>query len=407
MRSACRLDKVNLPYGNVITSCVQKKEIWEKSYHMDLVKTKDHAIYYGSLVKMGYILDGERFIKTPKTGPRKKHNLPAQPKEAPSRFSNEVIFNLLMRIDGKLTDQGENIQKIEERVTKLENKLKEKENMPSEPMAVNSSATSSTAPAQQGAEGSAEPVEKSSPHVKSSGIQAEGSTYKSTSLVLQIKDSPQGVDQLAKTSSPEPQSKNDSEQRTKVVGSETKKQQTSPPNSEEVSIMDIFHQMVKEGQAEKNTARIETQKDGEDVEKGKQPTSATKVKAKAEKYKATITPPTEAKPPTKGKKTMATKTTFLKRKKSSKLAKKSKPVSTSSLQSPIPVSDKSTPEPSFRQSSPLREPYPFPLNPFYDTESSPFDTSDEYKPLTLILTKKGSRMGARTREWVQELKKKC
>ncbi|WRX27888.1 hypothetical protein QQP08_020375 [Theobroma cacao] len=44
MRSACRLDKVNLPYGNVITSLVQKKGIWAKRYDMNLVKTRDQAI---------------------------------------------------------------------------------------------------------------------------------------------------------------------------------------------------------------------------------------------------------------------------------------------------------------------------------------------------------------------------
>ncbi|WRX18656.1 zinc finger protein [Theobroma cacao] len=294
----------------------EKKGIWAKRYDMDLVKTRDQAIYYGSLVKIGYILDGKRFIKTPKTSPRKEHSLPVKPEEAPSRFSNEEIFNLLMMIDGKLTDQGEKIQKIEEKITELENKLKEKENMPSELVAADSSATSNIAPAQQGDKGSVEAVEKSAPYVESCGIQAK-------------------------------------EQGTKVVGSETKKQQTSPPNSEEFSIMDIFHQMIKEGQGEKDTARTETQKDGEDVGKGKKSASATRVKAKEEKAKATVAPPTEAKSPTKGRKTMATKTTFLKRRKSSKLVEKSRPVSTSSPQSPIPVSNKSSLEPSSRQSSPL------------------------------------------------------
>ncbi|WRX08785.1 hypothetical protein QQP08_001272 [Theobroma cacao] len=190
MRSACKLDKVNLPYGNVITSLVQKNGIWAKRYDLDLVKTRDQAIYYGSLVKMGYILDGERFIKIPKIGPRKEHSLPAQPEEAPSRFSNEVIFNLLMMINGKLTDQGDKIQKIEEKITELENKLKEKESIPSELVVADNSATSSIALAQQGAEGSVEPVEKSAPHVESSGFPAKGSTYKFASLVLQTEDSP-------------------------------------------------------------------------------------------------------------------------------------------------------------------------------------------------------------------------
>ncbi|WRX24196.1 zinc finger protein [Theobroma cacao] len=189
MRSACRLDKVNLPYGNVITFLVQNKGIWAKMYDMDLVKPRDQTIYYGSLVKMGYVLDGERFIKTPKAGIRKEHSLLAQPEKASFIFSNEVIFNLLIRIDGKLTNQGEKLQKIEEKIIELENKLKKKENIPSEPVVADNSATSSTAPAQQGAEGSAKLVEKSAPHVGSYGIQAEGSTYKSANPVLQIEDS--------------------------------------------------------------------------------------------------------------------------------------------------------------------------------------------------------------------------
>ncbi|WRX29158.1 hypothetical protein QQP08_021645 [Theobroma cacao] len=175
MRSAYRLDKVNPSYGNVITSLVQKKGIWAKRYDMDLVKTRDQAIYYGSLIKMG--------------------------------FSNEMIFNLLIRIDGKLTDQGVNLQKMEDKITELENKLKEKENMGSEPVATDSFAISSTAPTQQGAKGLVELAEK----FASFDTQAEGSTYKFASPNLQTEDSPQGVEQLDKSPSPKPQSKNNLE----------------------------------------------------------------------------------------------------------------------------------------------------------------------------------------------------
>ncbi|WRX15309.1 Reverse transcriptase [Theobroma cacao] len=266
MRSAYRLDKVNLPCGNVITSLVQKKGIWAKKYDINLVKTRDQAIYYGNLIKKGYVLDGEKFLKTSKTGPRKNHNLPAQPEEAPFRFSNEIIFNLLMRID---------------------------------------------------------------------------------------------------------------EQGTKVATAETEKQQASSPNSEKVSIMNIFHQMVREEQAEKDTIKIATQKDGANVRKGKKHASTPKLKAKTGKLEATTAPPAEAKQPTKRRKTMATKTTFLKRRKSFRLTEKSKPVSASSPHSLIHISDKSIPESSLRKSSPLQEPSPFPLNSFYGTASSPSASSDE------------------------------
>ncbi|EOY32381.1 Uncharacterized protein TCM_040266 [Theobroma cacao] len=113
-----------------------------------MVKTRDQAIYFGSLSKMGYKLDGERFIKTLKAGPRKESTLPAQLEGVLSQFSNKIIFNLLMRIDGKLTNQGAIIQKIEERLTEIERAMKEKEKMSSEPAVADTSVTPSNAPAQ-------------------------------------------------------------------------------------------------------------------------------------------------------------------------------------------------------------------------------------------------------------------
>lgn len=87
-----------------------------------MVKNRDQAIYLGSLTKMGYKMDGEKFTKTPKVS-----TIPT-PTEAPSSyFSSEMIFNLLMRIDGKLTNQGARLQKIEEKIAELENELKGKE----------------------------------------------------------------------------------------------------------------------------------------------------------------------------------------------------------------------------------------------------------------------------------------
>ncbi|KAK6267995.1 hypothetical protein QUC31_012155 [Theobroma cacao] len=38
MRGACRLEKINLPYGKIITSLVQKKGIWSSRYEVDKVK---------------------------------------------------------------------------------------------------------------------------------------------------------------------------------------------------------------------------------------------------------------------------------------------------------------------------------------------------------------------------------
>ncbi|EOY19423.1 Uncharacterized protein TCM_044513 [Theobroma cacao] len=43
MRRACIKDKINLPYGNIITSLVQKKGIWCSKYETDKQYKKDIA----------------------------------------------------------------------------------------------------------------------------------------------------------------------------------------------------------------------------------------------------------------------------------------------------------------------------------------------------------------------------
>ncbi|EOY00268.1 Uncharacterized protein TCM_010097 [Theobroma cacao] len=121
---------------------------------MDLVKSKDQAIYLGSLPKMGYKLDGEKYVKTPKAPSGKESSLIAQPETVSSQFSNEILFTLLMRMDGKLTDQGVRMLKIEEKLVELEKVLKEKGKMPIEPAATDTSATPSPTPTGQDAEGS-------------------------------------------------------------------------------------------------------------------------------------------------------------------------------------------------------------------------------------------------------------
>ncbi|WRX28299.1 hypothetical protein QQP08_020786 [Theobroma cacao] len=88
MRGARRLENINLPYRNIITSLVQKKGIWSSRYEADKVKSRDQAIYLGSLPKMRYKLDGETFVKAPKVAPRKETSLPTHPEASSSQFSN-------------------------------------------------------------------------------------------------------------------------------------------------------------------------------------------------------------------------------------------------------------------------------------------------------------------------------
>ncbi|EOY20292.1 Uncharacterized protein TCM_045746 [Theobroma cacao] len=141
--------------------------------------------------------------------------------------------------------------------------------------------------------------------------------------------------------------------------------QPSPSPSEEVSIMGLFHQMVHEEQVEKEAAKVKTQ------QVTSAPTHTTKKQTKKEKEKAIATPQAKSKPPGKGIKRMATKTKFLKRRKSSRITEKARPATISSPQEPLEVFDKSSPE----QSPP--KPSLEPLNVFYGTDESTLSASSE------------------------------
>ncbi|EOY08686.1 Uncharacterized protein TCM_023726 [Theobroma cacao] len=146
---------------------------------------------------------------------------------------------------------------------------------------------------------------------------------------------------------------------------EPQKKQPSPSNSVEVSIMDVFHQMVREEQVEKEAAKAHAQKSA-----FIEPAHIAEEQSSKEKEKVAIAPQAKSKPSSKGMKIMATKTKFLKRRKSSNIAEKAKPLVICSPQDLLEVSNKSSPEPSPQKSPP--EPSPEPLNVKYFTnESSP------------------------------------
>ncbi|WRX16232.1 Integrase [Theobroma cacao] len=136
------------------------------------------------------------------------------------------------------------------------------------------------------------------------------------SPILQIKDFHLDVGQPAKTPSLELQDKGKSDQGTKVLESDQENAPTEPqlqpepqpfpPHSEEVSIMGLFHQMVQEEQVEKEAVK------GKAQQVAFTPAHRMKVKSGKGKQKVTAAPQPVTKPLTKGKKTMATKTTFLK-----------------------------------------------------------------------------------------------
>lgn len=190
---------------------------------------------------MGFKLEGEKFIKTPKDTSRDENPTSAQTKATPSQISNEMILNLLMRIDGKLTDQSARIQKIEDNLQELGNLMKEKGKSPFGPTTEDLSAAPSLAIARQTAENPA--------------FQVEG-------------DEPESIP-ARKQPTPEVEIEEKDSDNTKVIGSfndnysqhdEAQTDKPSPANSEEILIMDVFHQMVREDEAKNEVAKSKTQK---------------------------------------------------------------------------------------------------------------------------------------------------
>ncbi|XP_017973383.1 PREDICTED: uncharacterized protein LOC108661398 [Theobroma cacao] len=243
-----------------------------------------------------------------------------------------MILNLLMRIDGKLTGQFSKIQKIKDKLKELESVIKEKGKSTTNPTTEDTSAIVTLTPVEQAAE--------------SPAFQLEG-----TEILGSFDDISPPHDE------PQPE-------------------QPSPPNFEEVSIMDIFHRMVKEEQAEKEVAKAKAQKPTsvkafpESMQTIRQTDQSGKDKGKA-------TAPTQKKPkpPGKGRKTMATKTKFLKRRKFSKIAEKAKPSTISSTQDPLQILDQYSTEASPKSPSP--QPSLEPLNVYFGTNKSTSFASSE------------------------------
>lgn len=112
-----------MPYGNIISDLVKKKGIWRIRFQVNLRRNKDQGIFLGSVLKMGYKLENNECIKFIRGTP-----LPPTT-ETLSTLSSIVnqpphqsvmIFNLFMRIDGKLIEQVVKITKIEEKLHQLE-----------------------------------------------------------------------------------------------------------------------------------------------------------------------------------------------------------------------------------------------------------------------------------------------
>ncbi|XP_021289810.1 uncharacterized protein LOC110420764 [Herrania umbratica] len=177
---------------------------------------------------MGYKSYGETFFKTPKGTQKGEQDTSTQARPTPSQISNEMVLNFLMRIDGKLTDQGIRIEKIEKKLQELRTLMKDKRKTPSGSTTEHAPTTPS--PAEQ---------------VNESPNQTEG------------KEAEQG--QAKKMHNEESEFVEKDSTHTEVIGSPlhegTQEAESSSPNSKEVFIMDIFQQMVKEERAENEAAK--------------------------------------------------------------------------------------------------------------------------------------------------------
>ncbi|EOY21501.1 Uncharacterized protein TCM_013170 [Theobroma cacao] len=116
-------DKANLSYGNIITTLVKKKRIWSGRFQYDLMKNKDQGIFLGSVLKMGHKIEKNECIKitkgTPLAPSTGSHSTPFT-RVSQLLLQSDMMLNLLMRIDGKLTDQAEKMEKIQEKLQQLE-----------------------------------------------------------------------------------------------------------------------------------------------------------------------------------------------------------------------------------------------------------------------------------------------
>ncbi|WRX24134.1 hypothetical protein QQP08_016621 [Theobroma cacao] len=149
-----------------------------------------------------------------------------------------------------------------------------------------------------------------------------------------------------------PKNEEESNEGTKVIRSfnddssqhdEAQPDKPSPTNFEEILIMAVFHQMVREEEAEREGAKGKAQKQASPRDSPKL-VHATKKSEQSDKRKGKTAASTEDKPKPigKGRKTMATKTKILKRRKSSRIVDKAKPSVKSSVQDLFLISDKSS-----------------------------------------------------------------
>ncbi|XP_021299993.1 uncharacterized protein LOC110428491 [Herrania umbratica] len=194
---------------------------------MDQVKSKDQTIYLGSLPKMGYKMYGEKFFKTSRDTQKDEQATPIQRTTTPSQNSNEMILNILMRIDEKLTDQYARIEKIEENLQDLGNLMKDKKKSPSSP-------TPEHTPA--------------APSLTSTGQASENSDF-------QAEDNAPESGLVRKSPTPKPENEEKSNEGIEIVGSfndnsplhdEPQVEKPPPTNFEEILIRNVFHQMVKD-----------------------------------------------------------------------------------------------------------------------------------------------------------------
>ncbi|EOY21838.1 Uncharacterized protein TCM_013978 [Theobroma cacao] len=102
MRQVAMREETTLPYGNIISTLVKKKGIWSNRYLADWTSRRPRTLSFRWLVKRGYDLSlDEPLNSVESSSVHPAHDTPSrQPSRVP--VSNDVMYNMLLRIDEKL-----------------------------------------------------------------------------------------------------------------------------------------------------------------------------------------------------------------------------------------------------------------------------------------------------------------
>ncbi|EOX99078.1 Uncharacterized protein TCM_007693 [Theobroma cacao] len=118
-----RLEETTLPYENIISALVKKKLIWNNKYLADWTSHRPHNLSFPWLVKRGYDLSLDEPLNSVEGNPVHPAYDTSFKQLSRVLVSNDVMYNMLMRIDEKLSNQTARIHALELRIQNVENLL--------------------------------------------------------------------------------------------------------------------------------------------------------------------------------------------------------------------------------------------------------------------------------------------